>query len=242
MHAMANSLTRDQVRELDRRAIEEYGLPGLLLMENAGRGAADWLLELIRLDTAPSQKAPPHVVICCGRGNNGGDGLVMARHLEAWSIAVTILLFTDPQHLTGDARTHYEIIRRSRVPLHAWPTLPEDATAILSHLQSASWIVDALLGTGLTGPARPPMAEVIEWINQTADATGAKVFAVDLPSGLDCDQGLPLGPTVRADFTASFVAPKQGFNHPAAAAWLGDVRIFPIGVPRALLAEYGLAE
>src|SRR6266566_4877690 len=102
------TLTRAQVRELDRRAIEEYGVPGIVLMENAGRGAAELLLAL-------GARGP--VVICCGKGNNGGDGFVIARHLDNHGIPVRILLFAPPEDLSGDAAINYRIVERSRLPI-----------------------------------------------------------------------------------------------------------------------------
>jgi NAD(P)H-hydrate epimerase len=215
-------LSRAAVRELDRRAIEDYGVPGVVLMENAGRGVAELLLAL-------GVGGP--VAICCGKGNNGGDGFVIARHLDARGVAIRILLFADPSALTGDAAVNYHIAVKSGLPItvHAGPAL--DVQAVRRELTGAAWVVDALFGTGLAGPVRPPLDQVIEAIN----AGPAKVLAVDIPSGLDCDTGQPLGPTVRADHTATFVAFKQGFADPAARPWLGEVHVLPIGAPGRLL-------
>ena len=234
---MANALTRAQVRDIDRQAVERYGIPSIVLMENAGRGVADWLCELMQPTPTP-QHAP--VVIVCGKGNNGGDGLVIARHLDARSIPVQVLLWADADQLQGDARPNWEILRHCQIPLHVYPQLPADPAPIKQLLHSASWIIDALFGTGLTGPPRSPHAEMIEWINEAANGSHAKILAVDIPSGLDCDLGMPMGSTVRADYTATMVAQKQGFLNPAATAWIGQVRVFPIGVPRVLLRTIGL--
>lgn len=202
----------------------EYGLPGAVLMENAGRGAAECLLALA-----------PHggVVVCCGRGNNGGDGFVIARHLDNCGIPVRVLLFGQPEELSPDAALHFRVIRRAGLPIavHAGDRLDESALA--SELQWGEWIVDALFGTGLTGAVRPPWDRVIAAIN----ASPARVLAVDIPSGLDCDSGRPLGPTVRADHTVTFVAAKKGFADPAARDWLGLLHVVDIGVPRRLLHE-----
>src|SRR5438067_5771250 len=169
-------LSRDEARALDRRAIDLFGVPGVVLMENAGRGMAELLRTL-------GVRGP--VVVCCGKGNNGGDGFVIARHLDNHGVAVRVLYFGKPEALTGDAAINFEIVRRSRLPL----TVFSDTVPALD-LSDAEWVVDALLGTGVTGPARPPLDRVIAAIN----AGTAKVLAVDLPSGLDCDTGLPLGP------------------------------------------------
>jgi NAD(P)H-hydrate epimerase len=221
-------LARTEVREIDRRAIDEYGLPGIVLMENAGRGAAE-LLHTI----APGAT----VAIVCGKGNNAGDGFVIARHLENLGHAVRLLLACAPAELRGDAALAWGVTEKAGIPAAqlaaATPTEWERALA------GADWIIDALLGTGATGAPRGAIATAIEGVN-AAGRSGAKVFAVDLPSGLDCDTGQALGSCVRADVTATFVARKVGFDAPAAAPLLGDVHVVGIGVPRALLAAYGL--
>jgi NAD(P)H-hydrate epimerase len=211
-------LTRAQVRDVDRRAIEAFGVPGVVLMENAGRGAAKLLLSL-------GARGP--VAICCGKGNNGGDGFVIARHLDNREIAVRVLLFARPDQLTGDAAINCRIIEQTGIPLVAEP----DTATLTTTLAQAAWIVDALFGTGLTGAVRPPLDGVIGAIN----SSGKPVLAVDIPSGLDCDTGLPLGATVRAAHTVTFVAPKIGFAQPAAREWLGQVHVVDIGAPRAAL-------
>ena len=222
------SLTRSQVREIDRRAIEEFGLPGIVLMENAGRGAAELLHGL-----APGVS----VAIVCGKGNNAGDGFVIARHLENLGHAVRLLLACDPAEFRGDAAIAWRVVEKAGIPTTklAAATAAEWERA----LAGADWIVDALLGTGATGEPRGAIATAIEAVNATG-RHGAQVFAVDLPSGLDCDTGQPLGPCVRADVTATFVARKVGFGAPAAAPWLGAVHVVGIGAPRAMLAAHGL--
>jgi NAD(P)H-hydrate epimerase len=216
-------LSREQVRAIDRRAIEEFGVPGLVLMENAGRGAAGVLLSL-------GARGP--VVVCCGKGNNGGDGSVIARHLDNRAAPVRVLLFARAEELTGDAAINYDILRRSGVPTEARGGQPVAGEALRRELAAAEWVVDALFGTGLAGAVRPPFDAVIGAIN----ASGAKVLAVDIPSGLDCDTGEPLGATVRAQHTVTFVAMKKGFARPAAREWLGQVHVADIGAPRAAIA------
>jgi NAD(P)H-hydrate epimerase len=214
-------LSRDQVRAVDRRAIEEFGVPGVVLMENAGRGSA----ELLR---ALGIHGP--VVVCCGKGNNGGDGFVIARHLDNAGVPLRVLLFAPPEQLTGDAAVNYHIIARSGVPITTYPDEP-DWPEVRRHLAGADWVVDAVFGTGLGGPPRAPLDQLIEEIN----AGRAKVLAVDIPSGLACDTGEPLGAVVRADHTATFVALKKGFANRAARQWLGQVHVLDIGAPRVIL-------
>jgi len=213
-------LSRAAVRAIDRRAIEEFGVPGVVLMENAGRGAAEVLL---------AQGGAGPVTICCGKGSNGGDGFVIARHLDNRAVPVRLLLFARPDELTGDAAINCQIAVRAGLPLTVWP----DEAALAAALAGSAWVVDALFGTGLNGPLRPPFDRVVAAINSAGNAC---VLAVDIPSGLDCDTGEPLGPTVRAQHTVTFVAPKQGFANPAAGAWLGQVHVADIGAPRAALA------
>lgn len=209
-------LTREQVRDVDRRALDEYGLSGLVLMENAGRNAAEWLQSL---------GIDGRVVICCGKGNNGGDGFVMARHLENAGIDVRVLLAVLPTSFSGDAAVNLHVLQKSDVSL-VLPPIDWDG-----ELAQADWIVDALLGTGTQGVVREPYVSAIASINRVS----RKVFAVDLPSGLDCDSGQALGCCVRANYTATFVARKPGFDIPGAAEWTGQVRVLDIGVPHALL-------
>lgn len=213
-------LSRAQVRRVDHLAVESLGIPSLLLMENAGRGVAEALLR-----RGVSIQSP--VIVCCGKGNNGGDGLVVARHLEIYEIPVEAIIFDDPASFSPDARTALDILRRTDVPLHQF-ALPEDLPQLRNQLRRAGWIVDALLGTGFSGVVREPYAAAIEEIN----VAGAPVLAIDVPSGLDCDTGEVAGVCVRATATATLLARKPGFRVAAAQAWLGDVEVVEIGIPR----------
>ncbi|MGC4006675.1 MAG: NAD(P)H-hydrate epimerase [Pirellulales bacterium] len=145
---MKTTLTRAEVRDVDRRAIEEFGVPGIVLMENAGRGVAEILSE--------DCGAGP-VVICCGKGNNGGDGFVIARHLELRGIAVEILLFCEADALTGDAATNYRIASAAGLPITICADRadrPSWLPRVAAKLAGVSWVVDALLGTGAVGEPR----------------------------------------------------------------------------------------
>jgi len=219
-------LTRDQARELDRRAIEECGIPGAVLMENAGRAMVD-LLRMLGIQGT--------VVICCGPGNNGGDGFVIARHLDNAGVAVRVLLFARPEALTGDAALNYRILVNGGLLLEMFDLAALDEGRLRSELAKADWVVDALFGSGQRGPVRPPFDRIVEAIN----ASGARVFAVDIPTGLDTDTGIPQGATIRALHTATVIAPKKGFASPEAAAWLGRVHVIDIGIPRRLLERKG---
>jgi NAD(P)H-hydrate epimerase len=221
---MTRSLTRDQARLLDARATRDFGVPGLILMENAGRGMAELLLSL--------GIAGP-VVVCCGKGNNGGDGFVIARHVDIARVPVRVLLFADPAGLSGDAAVNHQICVRSGIDVQTVPLDPLDEHRLQTELSAAAWIIDALFGSGLQGGVRPPFDRVIAAIN----GSPARKFAVDLPSGMDADTGQPLGACVRADHTATVVAPKAGFAAPEARPWLGQVHVVGMGAPRKLLDE-----
>ncbi len=226
------ALTRDEVRDIDRRAVEEYGLPGIVLMENAGRGCAELLLRL-----GATGRERGRVMVCCGKGNNGGDGYVIARHLENAGCRVEVLLFCNPADVAGDAAINLHVLMAAETPVRCGGTAVPRAD-LDRLLRGAEWIVDALLGTGTQGEVREPYCTAIAAIN----GSGGRVFAVDLPSGLDCDTGTPLGPCVRAQDTGTFVAPKKGFEAPAAAEYTGRVHVVDIGVPRKLLTSSGLRE
>lgn len=227
MPASARPLSRAEVRAIDRRAIEEFGIPGVVLMENAGRGAAQHIL-----DAFGGAAAGLHVIIC-GPGNNGGDGFVIARHLANGGVSVHVLTACEPERIAGDARINYEIVRRMGLPMSPFHSDAERAAGD-GLLHRAGVVVDALLGTGFSGVVREPLAEIIETINSVR---GARVVAVDLPSGLDCDSGGPAAATIRAELTVSFVAPKLGFSANGAAAFTGRVVIVDIGAPAALIGE-----
>jgi hydroxyethylthiazole kinase-like uncharacterized protein yjeF len=211
-------LTRKQVREIDRRAIEQYGIPGIVLMENAAIQA-----ERIARDMLGS-KSGRHVLILCGGGNNGGDGLAIARHLHNHGIDLTLALTIDPSRYTGDALINWRIIQAMNIS--AQPATPQ-----LVHSLSCDLIVDAIFGTGLDQAPRDPFPALAEAVNSSS----RPVLAVDIPSGLDCDTGTPPGACIIATRTVTFVAPKGGFANPAAVPYLGEVVVGDIGCPIELI-------
>jgi NAD(P)H-hydrate epimerase len=213
------SLTREQCRAIDRRAVEEYGIPSLVLMENAGRGCVD-VLERLGIGGA--------VVILCGKGNNAGDGFVIARHLEVRDHDCRVLLVSRPDELAGDAAANFAILRKIGIPIVQFDPASQ-------HSANSAWIVDALLGTGARGEPRPPFDAAISWINARSAKTQA--LAVDVPSGLDCDTGQPARHTVRADHTCTFAAMKVGFSKSLANPFVGTVHVCDIGVPPRLIDE-----
>jgi NAD(P)H-hydrate epimerase len=236
------TLSRDEVRELDRRATEDFGVPGYILMENAGKNCAELLVAL------NPEKRP--VLVLCGPGNNGGDGCVIARHLatRGWPVGACVFseiamagsgdsVAADPK-LSPDAMRNFVLLRRIQhvrlVSTRHWSTDQRLRKQLFEEIGAAGWIVDALFGTGLVRPLGPPYDEVVARVN----ASGHPVLSVDIPSGLDCDTGEPLGPAIRAAHTATFVAPKRGFLNPASKEWTGEVHVVEIGAPRELVEIY----
>ena len=209
--------TRAEVRELDRRATAEAGVPSLELMENAGRGATELALRCF--------PAARRVAIVAGVGNNGGDGFVLARLLTAHGCDARVFLAGDRAQLQGDALTN----QRAWVDAGgALATIHEGSLGELERsLGEAELVVDALFGTGLARPLTGGAASVVEHMN----ASGKPLLALDLPSGIDADTGAPLGVAVRASVTATFAGLKRGLCTPRGMAHAGEIHVVPIGIP-----------
>jgi NAD(P)H-hydrate epimerase len=223
-------LSRDEVRSIDERAARELSLSTLVLMENAGRGAA----ALLR-DRGPGASGPGRVLIACGPGNNGGDGGVVARHLDAWGVDVHVVWFARPDQLRGDAAAQHTILDRAGIEQASCTEQdPGGLDRFRALISEVDWVVDGLLGTGLTRPVEGLLHAAIAAMNDS----GKPILALDLPSGLDADTGQPLGLAVRARATATFVAPKRGFSSPGAGEFTGEVVVVEIGVPRCLLEPF----
>lgn len=216
-------LNRLESQAIDKQCTEIYGIPSIILMENAGRGIVDVFLSL---------KPKGKVVICCGGGNNGGDGLVVARHLDNHHIPVHVLLFIDPLILKGDAKINYDIVQKSCIPLTV--VRSDDIQSMNPFLSEAAWIIDALFGTGLKGEVKSPFNQIIQLMNKAKKP----ILSVDIPSGLDCDTGEVLGAAIQSAHTTAMVALKKGFSNPNAAAYLGEVHVVDIGAPRVLLEKF----
>jgi len=204
-------LTAAQMREADRRCIEDIGIPGAVLMNNAGMAV------FREIDQEP-------VGIICGRGNNGGDGFVVARLAMEAGLSVRVLLAADPEAIRGDARTFLTAYRNLGGRVDVAET-PAAAVGVLKDFGKCGLLVDALLGTGIQGEVRGLCRHIIEaW-------PPVHTIAVDLPSGLDADTGTPCGVCVRAATTVTFQCPKIGFRNPASHAYLGRLVVADIGIP-----------
>ncbi|HLL88847.1 MAG TPA: NAD(P)H-hydrate epimerase [Tepidisphaeraceae bacterium] len=213
-------LTRSQVRDVDRRSIQDYHVPGIVLMENAARAVADQACLML------DGQCAGEVLILCGGGNNGGDGLAVARHLHNRGANVTIALTVDPALYAGDALINWQVVSAMGLDI-------TDATPALLERSRALLIVDAIFGTGLTHPPRDPFPALAAAVEKS----DKPVLAVDVPSGLDCDTGVPPGACIAADRTVTFVAEKVGFAADAAKRYLGHVVVADIGCPREVIAQ-----
>ncbi|MDP6635561.1 MAG: NAD(P)H-hydrate epimerase [Phycisphaerae bacterium] len=225
-----DSLTRDEVRAVDAAAIQGLGIPGLILMENAGRNCADAIEEFIGSENERK------VAIVAGPGNNGGDGYVIARHLAMRGFEVVTFIICPIEKISGGAEVNLRAISVLRHDIR-FPT-SQELSGLSASLGEFDVVIDAVGGTGISGALRGGAAMAVEQIN----AAGRPVVAVDIPTGLDCDTGRADGPAVRADLTVTFVAPKVGFDVDGAQEFTGKVVVADIGVPaelvRAISAEF----
>jgi hydroxyethylthiazole kinase-like uncharacterized protein yjeF len=213
------SLTREQVRAIDKHAQAVLGVPTIVLMENAGRAAVD------AIERHFGRSAGRRFAVVAGAGNNGGDGFVMARHLAMRGAVVTTFLLAGAAEAGGDAGTNLAILRNLQHDIRdaAGPAL----SSLGKQLGEYEYVIDAIGGTGITGPLRQGAAAAVEQVN----ASGLPVIAVDIPTGLDCDNGTTAGPCVRAAFTVTMAAMKQGFLAPSARQYTGEVVVVDIGIP-----------
>jgi hydroxyethylthiazole kinase-like uncharacterized protein yjeF len=219
--------TAAQMREIDRHAIEDLKIPGMVLMENAGRGVANCAHRVLRALEGT------HVHIVAGRGNNGGDGFVVARHLHNAGYDVAVTLLAPASDLRGDAAANHSICAAMGISIHELPALPSP-TPLLDRLRGADVVIDGILGTGIAGAVRGPARAAIEAFG---DVPSARVIAIDIPSGIDSDTGQVLGAAVRAGYTVTFGLPKIGlYQHPG-AGYAGEVIVRDIGLPREGLAS-----
>lgn len=228
-------LTAAQMREADRLTTERYGIASLQLMENAGTAIADVLFA--EVSDLPRRK----IVILCGKGNNGGDGLVVARVLHERSVAPQVILFAEPSSVQGDAATNLKRWQQGSGELRVCASEAEWDVA-RPVLDSADVIVDALLGTGLRGPVEGLLARVIEDVNaarkKRSDAPDRPlVLAVDMPSGLSSEARDFGGPVVESDLTVTLTAPKVGQLVSPRAECVGRLVVRQIGTPRELLDD-----
>ena len=214
-------MTRDEVRAFDAWAINTLGIPGVVLMENAGRNCAGLIEDKLK------DVAEPKVCIFCGTGNNGGDGYVIARHLINRGIRAAVVVCGETSKIKGDAKINLDILERMGEPIEPLNPAARDIAEQVGRLTAgADIIVDSIFGTGLRGKLSGEYRHLLECIN----ARNCPVLAVDIPSGLDCDSGEPLGAAINAAWTVTFVAVKKGFTFAAASRYTGEIFVASIGI------------
>jgi hydroxyethylthiazole kinase-like uncharacterized protein yjeF len=214
-------ITRDEVRAFDAWAINTLGIPGVVLMENAGRNCAGLIEDKLK------DVAEPKVCIFCGTGNNGGDGYVIARHLINSGVGVTVVVCGDRNKIKGDAKINLDILERMGESIELLNPADRDIVEQVGrYTAEADIIVDSLFGTGLTGQLSDEYRRLIESVN----ACRSSILAVDIPSGLDCDSGEPLGTAINATWTVTFVAVKKGFTSETVSQYTGEIFVASIGI------------
>jgi len=223
---MEKTLTREEMLELDRKAIEEYKIPGIVLMENAGRNVVEEILKM--LDDPQQAK----VAILCGKGNNGGDGFVIARHLHNNGISVDVFLVARVSDILkdGDTGTNLQILLNMKIPVKEILDI-QGVNNILKELNDCNILVDALFGTGLSGDVREPFRTLINGVNNL----NKPIVSVDIPSGLDCNTGKILGTAIKATKTVTFAVAKKGFYLGDGPSLTGKVLVSNISIPRELI-------
>jgi hydroxyethylthiazole kinase-like uncharacterized protein yjeF len=222
-------LTASEMANLDRQTIEEIGVPGIVLMENAAQGAAAFYLEVV------PDLLSRRIAVLAGTGNNGGDGFALARIFHNRGAEVRVFCLRSPDRLAGDALTNFQILRKINVPVVVWDEaqgFDEQWKAV----QESDAVIDAILGTGLNSEVRGLFGKIMEALN----ALSVPVLAVDIPSGLDATTGKPLGIAVRATATATFGFPKIGQVIYPGSDYVGQLRVVDIGIPSGLAESSGV--
>lgn len=225
--------TTAQMRELERRTIEEAQVKGEELMERAGFGVADIVRRLA--EVSGFFNATVHLI--AGRGNNGGDAFCAARHLKEAGFGIEVWMAGRLNQLTGDAFAHYQKMKQAGIKAFDLPAVEDWQDAVRQPF-FADIIVDGVLGTGLEGPARGPSAGAIRYINSQSNES--LVVSIDVPSGLDADTGRTEGDAVHADITATVGLPKLGLLAPDAVEFVGTLDVVDIGLPDEYLADIDL--
>ncbi|OGF67434.1 MAG: hypothetical protein A2Y62_18210 [Candidatus Fischerbacteria bacterium RBG_13_37_8] len=219
-------LNSEQMKKADRITIEELNIPGLILMENAGIAVVNVIEDLFE-DMLDLQ-----FTIVCGRGNNGGDGFVVARHLIRKGVNVDVILIGHHEQLKGDALTNYNMLRVYTNRIHEVRDRAE-FDLFLEMLEKADVIIDALFGTGLTNPLSGLFAEIVETMNQQEGI----IISIDIPSGLSSDTNKIIGPSINADITITLAAPKLCHIFPPAELFCGELFVEDIGIQDSVIIQ-----
>jgi NAD(P)H-hydrate epimerase len=213
-------VTANEMQQMDRLTIESFGIPGMVLMENAGRGATHFFLDQFK------DAGNKRIGVVAGRGNNGGDGFVIARYLSQKKMRVTVYLLSESHRVKGDAAANLNFLGPLKVPVKEIPDQESFLRYKTAMAHEAVWI-DAILGTGLKSDVKGFFKDVIDFINDS----GKPVFSVDIPSGLNSETGQPCGTCIRADATATFAFAKTGHILFPGADYTGNLEVVDIGIP-----------
>ncbi len=218
-----NTLTTKQAQRLDRYAIEIFGIPSIVLMENAGRLVAESVKRRWK-------RKKDRVVVICGPGNNAGDGFVTARHLYLSGIPCRVYCLSDPRKFKEDSRINFSLLKKSQCPV---ALIRKVDAKVLRQWRQAALIVDAIFGIGLNREVASPFKEAIEAIN----ICRGRVFAVDIPSGLNATTGDIFGSCIKADETITFVTVKRGFCLSQGKERAGQIKVVDIGIPETVIRK-----
>ena len=217
------------MQKMDQYTIEKIGLPGVVLMENAGAKVVEEIL-------ANTSEINPRVIVLAGGGNNGGDGFVIARRLFDAGLHPLLCLLVEPNRIKGDAKVHLEVYLNRGLPL--FYLHEKTFNELQLEMNQADIIIDAILGTGVNGPVRKPLEDVISLVNTYE---GRKlIISVDIPSGVSSDNGKVDGVAIKADKTITFVFPKKGFFLNDGPKYVGEWKAVDISVPSSIVEEIGL--
>ncbi len=217
-------ITSQEMREIDRRTQEDFGISAVVLMENAGRAAFYAAFDML------SKQEHKRVICICGKGNNGGDGFVCARHLLNNGVDTDIFLLGEPDGLKGNAKINYDILRKMGKVIKILKTR-DDSEFLKSELKEAQLLIDAIFGIGLSAEVKEPYRSVIDLMNQS----GKPILALDVPSGLDATDGKVLGACIKAEKTVTFALPKTGFIKNDGPLYIGRLITADISIPKTLL-------
>ena len=216
-------LTPHQISEIDQKTVSQYGIPSVLLMEHAAYSVFSYLKEVCK---------EKNILIICGPGNNGGDGLALARQLRNWSLSKSdVIMATSSEKLTSDGKIYYEICKKLEINL--LQMTDENEKEVFEKIHTADIIVDALFGTGLSRPVEGKFKRIIDHINKS----DAKVISIDIPSGIDGLTGKVQNVAVQADVTITFMVPKVGLCLYPGVLYAGEIKVMDIGIPKQLINE-----
>ena len=211
------------VRKIDESALRDYAMPGLLLMENAGRSVG----EIVRRDYRPCK-----ALIFVGRGNNGGDGLVVARHLANHGYPVRVAFLEDPSGLKGDPLLNFSILNKMNIPWMSLASISDEE--MVAFCSKSDLVVDAIFGVGIHSTIDGIYEKAIRLINESRKP----VVSIDIPSGLDADTGFVHGIAVQATKTVTLALPKRGLFEGEGPRYAGKIEVADIGIPRELLSPF----